>query len=505
MNEKKQTAINLIAKILSYGTTMLISFFLTPYLVEKIGKEAYSFYPLANNFVNYMSVITIALNSMASRFITIALTKGDVKRANTYFVSILLGNVMISAALCIPLTAVVVFLEHILDIPYPLIASVKVLFSLVFISMAVNLLTNVFGVAIFSQNRLELGSICDISIAVLRVLLYVVLFYFLEPNIAYVGVVALCTALATMVIQYCYTRRLLPFFKFDKSLYDSGAIKEVVSSGVWNSVNQIGVTLLSTMGLMLCNMLYGASDAAEYAIALTIPQFLNGIVNMLSSVFYPGLTIKHARGNKQDVIKHVETSQKVIGILVNIPVAVFMAVGINFFHLWTPSVDAHRLQQLSVLAIGYLLVTGVAWPISNLNTVMNKVKVPALVMLATGVVNAIAIFCTYHFTSLGIYSIPLGQMILFILNRALFVGTYSAHCLGEKWNLFYSTMIKGLLVALISYGTTHWVNRIVDPTNWIALVAECVCMGALLVPIGGVIMFGRDVIPYVIKLFKHSS
>ena len=76
MSEKKQTVVNLIAKIISYGATLLISFFLTPYLVEKLGKEAYSFYPIANNFVNYMGVITIALNSMASRFITIHLKSG---------------------------------------------------------------------------------------------------------------------------------------------------------------------------------------------------------------------------------------------------------------------------------------------------------------------------------------------------------------------------------------------------------------------------------------------
>ena len=131
MSEKKQTVINLVAKILSYGTTMLISFFLTPYLIARIGKEAYSFYPIANNFVNYMSVITVALNSMASRFITISLTQGDIKKANIYFVSVLYGNIIMSAVLFIPLTAVVIFLEHILNIPYPLVASVKVLFALV--------------------------------------------------------------------------------------------------------------------------------------------------------------------------------------------------------------------------------------------------------------------------------------------------------------------------------------------------------------------------------------
>ena len=207
-SEKKQTAINLIAKIVSYGTTYLIAFFLTPYLVEKIGSEAYSYYPLANNFTSYMSIITIALNSMASRFITIALTKNEKENANKYFASIFFGNVLMSAILLIPMTIIVIFLDSILNIPVDLVISIKLLFSLVFISMIINLLTNVFGVSFFSQNRIDLNSICDIVIGVTRVVLYVILFLCFEPNIIYVGIVAVVVALLTFIFQFSFTKKL---------------------------------------------------------------------------------------------------------------------------------------------------------------------------------------------------------------------------------------------------------------------------------------------------------
>ena len=489
MSEKKQTAVNLIAKIISYGTTLLISFFLTPYLVDKLGKEAYSFYPIANNFVNYMGVITIALNSMASRFITIHLTQGNKKRANTYFVSILYSNVIMSLVLLIPMIIIIVFLPHILNIPPELLASVKLLFALVFISMLVNLFTNVLGVAVFSQNRMDLSSVTDIIVGTSRVVLYVLLFWLFEPNIAYVGVVSLAVALIQVVIQRYYTKKLLPFMSFSRKYFRVGAVKEVVSSGIWNSVNQIGVVLLSTIGLMMCNKLYGAADAADYSIALTIPNFINGIVSMLSSVFLPGLTIKYARGNKKEIIDHVHMAQNVIGMIDNIPTAVFMAVGVNFFRLWTPSVDPYRLQVLSILAIGYLLVTSVAWPISNLNTVMNKVKVPAIVMVITGLVNILLIYLTYRFTNLGVYAIPLGQMILFILNRVLFVGIYSAHCLKEKWYIFYPAIIKNFISAAIIFGISYFVNSIFDPMTWLGLVVECAILGIIALCINAVIVF----------------
>lgn len=490
MSEKKQTAINLIAKTLSYGTTMLISFFLTPYLVEKIGKEAYSFYPLANNFVNYMSVITIALNSMASRFITISLTRGDKERANNYFVSVFYSNILMSFALLIPMILIVVLLQWILDIPVELVLSVKVLFSLAFISMIVNLVTNVFGVAVFSQNRLELQSIVDIATAIVRVVLYLILFACFKPSIVYVGVVSLAVALLYAVMQRYYTYKLLPFISFNYRHFDIKAVKEIISSGIWNSVNQIGVVLLSSIGLMLCNRLFGAAAGGLYSIALTIPQFMNGIVNMLSSVFLPGLTIKYAKGNKKDIIDHVHMAQDTIGLIVNIPIAVFMAVGTNFFRLWTPSVDALELQKLSILAIGYLLVTGVAWPISNLNTVMNRVKVPAIVMLSTGILNIIMIYIMYRYTSLGMYSIPLSQLILFVLNRGLFVGVYSAKCIGKKWNIFYPAIIKNLFCAFVIYIVSVFVNNLINPETWLSLICECGLLGCVALVFNGCVIFG---------------
>lgn len=45
----KQKSINVIASLISFAVTTGINFFLTPYLTQKLGKEAYGFIGLANN------------------------------------------------------------------------------------------------------------------------------------------------------------------------------------------------------------------------------------------------------------------------------------------------------------------------------------------------------------------------------------------------------------------------------------------------------------------------
>lgn len=69
MSENKKISINIVMSIVGFLITIFISLFITPYIVEQLGGEAYGFVGLANNFVSYASLITVALNSMSSCFV----------------------------------------------------------------------------------------------------------------------------------------------------------------------------------------------------------------------------------------------------------------------------------------------------------------------------------------------------------------------------------------------------------------------------------------------------
>lgn len=73
---KKQLSINMISQIAAYVLSLGVSFFVTSYVVRYIGTEVYGFVGLANNFMSYLSVITVALSGMINRYITVELYGG---------------------------------------------------------------------------------------------------------------------------------------------------------------------------------------------------------------------------------------------------------------------------------------------------------------------------------------------------------------------------------------------------------------------------------------------
>ena len=79
MSNNKQLLINFIAMVIAFIANAGINFFLSGYIVNTVSEEAYGFIQLANTFVTYFTIITIAINSMSSRYIAIEYYKKALK------------------------------------------------------------------------------------------------------------------------------------------------------------------------------------------------------------------------------------------------------------------------------------------------------------------------------------------------------------------------------------------------------------------------------------------
>ncbi len=92
--DKKRLAVNMAAQLLAFAVNMGISFVLARVIEEQIGQNTYGLVALANQFVLYAQIAVSALNTMASRFVTIHIHRGEHQTASEYFSSVFFGNVI---------------------------------------------------------------------------------------------------------------------------------------------------------------------------------------------------------------------------------------------------------------------------------------------------------------------------------------------------------------------------------------------------------------------------
>ncbi len=495
MGNSKQLVKNTAAQTASFGLIILVSFFLTTYIVEKIGTEVYGFVGLANNITGYVVVFTVAINSLANRYITIEYVKKDYNSANKYFSSVTAANIVVVLIILVPAVILLLNLEKVINIPPEFVTDVKVLWAFVFLMFGFTLAFGRMEVSTFAHNRIDLSALRTMESNILKVIVLVVLFYFFAPKVYFVGISAFVCSLYMIVANAHYMRKLTPELKFSKSLVDVGSIKEMLTVGVWNSANQMSQMLFNGLDLLIANLFIGAAGMGLMSISKTIPLHLVTFVGMIAGAFYPAMTISYAKDDKNEFIKETNFATGICGFICAVPVVGVMVFGSDFYKLWLPSLTPAEVSTVQILSVMTLLpqyFSMYLFPLYQVNTLTCKLKVPSIINIVLGVVNVVTVFVLLKCTDLGLYAIAGVSSLLLIFRIVVFVPMYAAHSLKKSFCTFYPPLIRGmifngLLIALFSF-----TSRFVVPGNILSFVLWAGISGVAGYIIGIPIMFKKE-------------
>lgn len=485
MNVKNRLFINIVASIIATLVGLGIAFILTPFLVAQIGKETYSFYPIASNLVNYFTIIVTAFNALASRFITIEIVRRNKDKAQEYSSSVLLTNVILAAIFLIPMAFIAVRAEYFFDIIPNQVANIKLMFGLVFAAMLVNIIGSVYGVATFVTERIDLRSGQQIVISIVRVVLYISLFSLFHPNIVFVGVTTFCESIINFIIQYHWTKKLLPDFKITFSLARFRAVKELLFSGIWSSISSLGNNLLSGLTLVFANMLFGAAASGILSIAHTLPSLCTTIITMMINVFYPRLTNQYASSGEIGLAKETLKSERLMGAIISVPIILLISMGREFFSLWMPNENATELQYGSVIYLIPFVIQANMWTLTQVYPVMNKVRKPAIAMVILGALNVIICYSVPRFLNVSFYFVPITSTVFNIIYSVGFVPIYTSKILKCSVVPFYKHLLKATIATIITLFITYMFRNIINCEGWIGFIA----CGLISATVGYVLFF----------------
>jgi O-antigen/teichoic acid export membrane protein len=498
--KNKALVINITANIIAFLINGVITLFVTPYIVSRIGSEAYGMAQLAMTMSNYVMIFTIALNSMASRFITIEINKNDNEQANIYFNSVLRANTFIALLLCLPSVLISVYVDRIFNVPAEIVSDVRWTFGFVFIFIIISLLGNIFSVATFVKNKLYLASKRNIEGNLIKFAIVLSLYYFLEPRISYVSLAVIGVTIYTVITNIYYTKKLLPEVKISARIYSGKAVRTLISSGIWNALDQLSNVLLGSLDLWIANIMLGAYLMGQYSIAKSLPLFIILFIASVVSVFAPQFTILYAKDEHDELFEAIKTAMKIMGTIVIVTVAFLFVYGDAFFALWLPSEDASFLYLLSNLILVPIVLSGNMQPLYNVFTVTNKLKIPALAVLTAGVSSVVLTFVLYYLTPLGIYAIPVASLIARVIKVYTFLPVYAAGCLKRKWFSFYPAIIQNLFCAIIATVVCYGLRQLLPAADsWLSFVMALAICGFSCLIVTVLIMFGKEEMAMVRK------
>lgn len=479
----EQSALNVLGSILVVAINIVINLVLSPYIVASLGVEANGYITLANNFVSYMTLVTIALNSMAGRFILVSHRKDDIKSANEYYSSVLLGDWILAAVFIVPAMIFVFYIDDIINVPIEFLWDTKFLFLIVFLNYLVHLCIPQWRTATYCTNNLYLRSLNSAISSIVRAVVIYLLFAIFTAHSYYVAIAASMMTLVSITIDYICYRKLMPELKWKVSYFRISKVKELVFSGIWNTVSQCGNLLLEGLDVLVANVFINPIASGILALSKIVPNMINQITGTVATTYGPRLTYLYVEGKKEEMITEIKNNIIIISFLANIPIGLFWIYGIDFFKCWLPSQDSLQLTILSSVSLFGMLFLGLSQCYVNIFGVVNKLRLNSLVVVGSGLLNVCVVVVLLKTTDLGIYSIVCASSLISIARVFLFVAPYAAKCINTSGNLFRMLLIKGSLPVLIPCVIGFIVKSTIVINGWFTLILLIALTGLLVVVI----------------------
>lgn len=492
-DERRRLVVSMTATIIAFLVQLGVNFLLTPYIIATIGAEAYGFIPLVNNLIGYAGILTSALNAMAGRFIGVAYNRGDYAKANEYFSSVMIADMVLAVAFAVPYALVVMFPQAVMNIPTNLVEDVRMTFLFCAIGTEFSLVTSVYGGVYYVSDRLDRNAVRNIEGNVLRVGVLLLLFCLWRPMLCFVAASMLALNLYRCAADMYYTRKLTPQLAVRRSSFRMRAVRELVSSGIWNSVDSASYTLLIALDIFLANRFLGALVAGQYSIAKTMPQFMTNVASMLSSVFAPRVLRLYAQERQDDMSRSLDRAIRFMGLVLSLPCGFLIVYGTDFFRLWAPGEDAGWLQSMGVVSLLAMLLGSCGRPISNVYTAMNKVKVPSLMFLVCGVLNIVLVIPMLMWADWGVWPIIVVAAVLDTAKNLVALPLYASWCMGIPAGSVFSAEARGLAALPVMLAVTALCHVFVPARSWIVLTAAALgCAAVACVPCAFVVLHREE-------------
>lgn len=470
--------INMAASVVVFLVQLVMSFWVTPYVIEKLGESAYGFITLALNFTEYATLLTVAINSMASRFISISYNRGKYDEANEYFSSVFWFNIILSVIILIFSIFLVWNINSVIHVSDAQSNDVKITFALTFLNLIISFISTCYVATPFVTNRMDINAYVQIASKVVKLVLTVLLFILLIPRIYYVALANLIATLVALVI-YVYIKKILtPEFSVSINFFNFKKLIVIAKSGMWMLLSNLSSLLLNGMDLLIANLLISPDAMGRLSVSKQLPMAVSSLLGYLANIFTASLTQLVAMNKKRELIEEIGFSIRILGTFLTVPFAGIIVYGISFLHLWLPndvysSREMMEIYILMMLTLSNIIVNAYMYCLHSLYIAINKVKMYSIVIFGCSIISVIMTITLTRYTSLGVFAIAGTSTIILSLVNLFWVPLYAEKMLEIKIFTFIKTILKNYLALLITCISFFVFRKFLIFNNWGLFLLSC--------------------------------
>lgn len=282
---------------------MLITLYTSRIILNVLGVQDYGIYNVVGGVVTMFGVISGALSSSISRFITFELGKGKVNsdRLNKLFSTSV--NIQFGISLCVLFIGEIVglwFLNYKMNIPPGRLEAANWVLQCSLLAFCIKLISVPYNACIIAHERMKAFAYVSILEALLKLgVCFLIVISPIDKLVSYSTLlVGVSICIRSTYTIYCHRNFEESHYRF---VFDKDILKEMTGFAGWNFFTN-GAYIFNTQGVnILINLFFGVSVNAARGIATQVDHAVMQLVNSFTTALNPQITKNYAAGNLHEM------------------------------------------------------------------------------------------------------------------------------------------------------------------------------------------------------------
>lgn len=373
-SNNKRIAYNTIVLYLRMIITMCVGLFTSRVVLTVLGVEDYGLYNVVGGFVSFFTLFNGAMSNASQRFITFGLAKGDIKRRQDTFSTVVITHLFL-ALICALLAETVGlwFLYNKMVIPESKFIAALWVYQMSIFSMIVSVASVPYNALIIAYEKMSAFAYISIFDTVMKlVIAYLITVISYDHLIVYAIFLCLVSVFDVIIYRiYCRKNFIETQCKW---IFDKDLFKSVNNIAGWSLFGNLAA-LLYTQGLnLLLNIFFGPVVNAARGVAVTVQGVVTGFVNNFQMALNPQIIKTYAENNLSRMHALIFASSKFSYFMLFIIVLPIMLEAQMVLTLWLKIVPDHTVWFLRIIMC-VMLVDTLSNPLSISVQAYGKVKV----------------------------------------------------------------------------------------------------------------------------------
>jgi O-antigen/teichoic acid export membrane protein len=451
--------------------SIVISFFMFPFLVHMLGDKWYGLWTIATSITGYYYLVDFGLATAVTRYVTQYISKGEDDNANQIINTSLviysaLGFVIIlfSFGICL--------LAHYFTADYGELKLLRLVILITGLNLALEFPFKAFAGIIGSYVRYDLLTYCHFAVMLVSTGLTV---FFISSGygVMALAVIGLVGTQVSNMLFYLISRHLFSGMQIGYRHVRKERVRKLFSYSIWSFIIQISDQIRFRISSIVIGIALSAQFVTHYFIGARLAELFVSLVFRATNILMPVFTRYHAEGNYSEIRTKLLFFTKINAIAAVFGGGLIIMLGKPFITRWMGEnyLDAYPVLVMLIIGIIFEIIIN---PSNNVLYAIAQHRSLALVSIVESLTNlGLSLLLIRHY---GIAGVAVGTAVPLIVSRLFVLPAIVCRCIALPIKKYYWNL-GGTVLFTLCYLALFYVaaNKALIKADYMSLFLSAVC------------------------------